>query len=70
MAQIVGAFLGYIGFAKSENALSFAELARIFEITSLVKLQNCKNIKKSLTEMNVMIDNLCGFSNYSVFVSH
>ena len=44
-AQIVGAFLGYIGVAKSENALSFAELARVFEITSLAKLQNCKNIE-------------------------
>ena len=28
LAQIVGAFLGYIGIAKSENALSFAELAQ------------------------------------------
>ena len=44
LAQIVGAFLGYIGVAKSENALSFAELARVFEVTSLAKLQNCKNI--------------------------
>ena len=45
LAQVVGAFLGYIGVAKSENALSFAELARVFEITSLAKLQNCKNIQ-------------------------
>ena len=30
------------GVAKSENALSFAELARVFEVTSLAKLQNCK----------------------------
>ena len=35
---------GYIGVAKSESALSFAELARVFEVTSLAKLQNCKNI--------------------------
>ena len=27
-----------------ENALSFAELVRVFEVTSLAKLQNCKNI--------------------------
>ena len=44
LAQIVGAFLGYIGIAKSENALSFAELARVVENTSLAKLQNYKNI--------------------------
>ena len=31
--------------AKSENALIFSELARVFEITSLTKLQNCKNIE-------------------------
>ena len=34
----------YIGVAKSENALNFAELARVFEITSLTKLQNCKEV--------------------------
>ena len=28
---------GYIGVAKSENALSSAELARVFEVTSLAK---------------------------------
>ena len=37
--------LRYIGVAKSENALSFAELTRGFDITSLAKLQNCKNIE-------------------------
>ena len=36
--QIVGAFLGYIGVAKSESAPSFAELARVFEITLPAKL--------------------------------
>ena len=43
LAQIVGAFLGYIGVAKSENALSFAELARVFEVASLAKLQKYLN---------------------------
>ena len=43
LAQIVGAFLGYIGVAKCENALSFTELARVFEITS----HNCKITKIS-----------------------
>ena len=45
LAQIVGAFLEHIGVAKSENELSFAELARVFEMTSLAKLQNCKIFK-------------------------
>ena len=45
LAQIVGAFLGYIGVTKFENALSVAELARVSVITSLTKLQNCKNIE-------------------------
>ena len=44
LALIVGAFLGYIGIAISENALSFAELARVFEMISLARLQNYKNI--------------------------
>ena len=45
LAQIVGAFLWYIGVAKSDSALSFAELARVYEIISLEKLQNCKDIE-------------------------
>ena len=34
-----------MGVAKLENALSFAELAQVFEITSPTKLQNYKNIE-------------------------
>ena len=30
LAQIVGAFFGYIGVAESENTISFAELALVF----------------------------------------
>ena len=30
LAQIVGAFLGYIGVAESEITISFAELALVF----------------------------------------
>ena len=30
LAQIVGAFLWYIGVAESENTISFAELALVF----------------------------------------
>ena len=44
----MGAFLGYIGVAKSENALSFAELARV-EITSLATDFSCPEVYKGYT---------------------
>ena len=68
-SQVNRVFLYVMDYADSESEVLFTPSRHSLMIFSV---QNCKiaiNFEKTLPYLNVIMDNLCEFSNYSVFMS-